>query len=262
MAFDKSEYVHRVFSRISDSYDLMNDLESLGLHRVWKKRLVQELSATQPKRVLDVACGTGDIALALAKKNPQAKVFGLDFNADMLSLARTRLARELPLSFVLPIHPVEAIKDQERVSPFPLARSNNKLNFIEGNALALPFEDESIDAVSISFGLRNMSNYAAVLAEIYRVLKPGGHFYCLEASYPTNKLVRPPFKFYFKYWLPVLGKLIVNSPDEYSWLNTSTEAFLSKDALALLMRKLGFKKVSYSSYLLGAVALHRGSKAP
>ena len=127
--------------------------------------------------------------------------------------------------------------------------------------MELPYAKESFDAVSISFGLRNMPSYEQVLQEIYRVLKPGGQFRCLEASYPTHKLVIPPFKLYFKHWLPVLGKLVVNSPEEYAWLNTSTEAFLTKDELVHLMQQTGFEYVSYSSYLLGAAALHRGTKA-
>ncbi len=246
----KSEYVHGVFSAISGSYDLMNDLESLGLHRLWKARMVKRLSQNKPGSILDIACGTGDIALALARANPEAEVTGVDFCEDMLEVARRRAARELPLSFA-----VEA--NNSTVSARPLGN----LRLMWGNAMELPFGDASFDAVSISFGLRNMPDYTRVLQEIFRVLKPGGRFCCLEASYPTNRLVKPPFKLYFKHWLPVLGKLIVNSPDEYAWLNTSTEAFLSKDELACLMREVGFEQVRYSSYLLGAAALHSGGKA-
>ncbi|MDR1358996.1 MAG: class I SAM-dependent methyltransferase [Coriobacteriales bacterium] len=282
------EKVHGVFTRIARSYDLMNDLESLGLHRLWKARLVRELSRAQPRRILDVACGTGDIALALARANPEAEVTGLDFNESMLEIARRRAARELPLGFVVKVRP-EAVQS----SPATAARAEessgaqcatseggassaetelrpscrgvwvqptNRLRFVLGNALELPYADGSIDAVSISFGLRNMPSYASVLAEIYRVLRPGGRFRCLEASYPEGRLVRPPFRLYFKYWLPVLGKLVVDSPGEYSWLNTSTEAFLSKGELAELMRQTGFTQVSYTSFLLGAAALHRGCK--
>ena len=249
--FDKSEYVHGVFSAIAPSYDLMNDLESLGLHRLWKARLVSELSSNSPTRILDIACGTGDIAIALAKANPQAKVIGLDFNEAMLEVAKTRAAEELPLSFYI---------EMDGSSHSGTARSTNNLSLTSGNAMELSYPDESFDAVSISFGLRNMPDYGVVLGEIFRVLRPGGCFYCLEASYPTNKLVKPPFKLYFKHWLPVLGKFVVDSPDEYSWLNTSTEAFLTKDELALLMWNTGFSDVCYTSFLLGAAALHRGTK--
>ena len=250
-SFDKQEYVHDVFSAISSSYDLMNDLESLGLHRIWKARLVKELSKASPRSILDIACGTGDIAIALAGANPKAQVTGLDFNENMLEVARKRAAQERPVSFVLETNAVS-----QKAQAVPV----NNLHLVVGNAMKLPFEDESFDAVSISFGLRNMPDYAVVLGEIYRVLKPGGSFRCLEASYPTNPLVKPPFKLYFKHWLPFLGKLIVNSEKEYAWLNTSTEAFLSKEQLASLMQQKGFTQVGYSSYLLGAAALHRGSK--
>lgn len=248
-AQEKSAYVHGVFSKISGSYDVMNDLESLGLHRLWKTRLVRELSKSKPTRVLDIASGTGDIAIALAQALPQAEIIGLDFNEAMLNVAKQRAARKAPIGFMV-----------ELGEQTPHAKSTNNLHLMVGNAMELPFADESIDAVSISFGLRNMPDYAQVLAEMYRVLRPGGSMFCLEASYPTNKLVKPPFKLYFKHWLPLLGKLIVNSPEEYSWLNTSTEAFLSKDELAALMQQTGFANVSYSSFLLGAAALHRGTK--
>jgi demethylmenaquinone methyltransferase/2-methoxy-6-polyprenyl-1,4-benzoquinol methylase len=244
-SFNKAEHVHGVFSSISEHYDLMNDLESLGLHRLWKARLVHELSEASPQVILDIACGTGDIALALAQANPSAEVYGLDFCEEMLAVARQRAATELPLTWTV----VDGV-----------AQHSNNLHLLVGDALALPFADESLDAVSISFGLRNMTDYAAVLAEVYRVLRPGGRFCCLEASYPEHALVRPPFKLYFKYWLPVLGGLITNSPEEYAWLNTSTEAFLTKSELASLMQEVGFAAVSYTSLLLGAAALHRGRK--
>jgi len=244
-SFDKSAYVHGVFSRISDKYDVMNDLESLGLHRLWKAQLVRELSRQNPASVLDIACGTGDIAIAVAQALPAARVVGLDFNEPMLEVAKRRAAREAPFGFVV---------GESGTS------STNNLRLMTGDAMELPFDDESFDAASISFGLRNMPDYALSLAEIYRVLRPGGRLYCLEASYPTNALVKPPFKLYFKYWLPVLAKLVVNSPEEYAWLNTSTEAFPGKDELALLMQTIGFSEVSYSSFLLGAAALHRGTK--
>ena len=261
---DNFEFVHEVFSKISHKYDVMNDLESLGLHRLWKARLVEELAAAQPRRVLDLACGTGDIALALAKALPKAEIIGLDFNEAMLSIAKSRATREVPLGFVVTMQESDATSGQVgvpgRIGNAARAKSTNNLRFMAGNALELPFEDESFDAVSISFGLRNMPDYAQVLTEMHRVLRSGGRMFCLEASYPTNKLVKPPFKLYFKYWLPTLAKFIVNSPKEYSWLNTSTEAFLGKNELALLMQQTGFSEVRYSSYLLGAAALHRGTK--
>ena len=256
-SFDKSEYVHGVFTKIADSYDLMNDLESLRMHRTWKARLVRELGSAEPERILDVACGTGDVAILLAKANPDAEVIGLDFNEDMLCVARNRAARELPLSFVVEVGDAEGDCVENRAAR---ARTTNNLTLTLGDAMNLAYENESFNAVSISFGLRNMPDYAVVLQEIYRVLKPGGRFCCLEASYPTNTLVLPPFKLYFKHWLPVLGKLIVKSPEEYAWLNTSTEAFLTKDELVELMKQTGFEQTSYTSFLYGAAALHRGTK--
>ena len=249
-SYDRSEYVHDVFSKISGVYDVMNDLESLGLHRLWKARLVQELSENRPESILDLACGTGDLAIAIAQALPAAEVIGLDFNDSMLEIAKKRAARKMPIGFIVELQDTQEAK----------ASTTNNLYLIEGNAMELPFDDGSFDAVSIAFGLRNMPDFAQVLAEIYRVLKGGGRVFCLEASYPTNKLVKPPFKLYFKYWLPTLARIVVNSPKEYAWLNTSTEAFLSKDELAFLMQETGFSSVSYTSFLLGAAALHRGTK--
>ena len=256
--YEKSKYVHKVFSRISGRYDVMNDLESLGLHRVWKAQLVRELSEDSPQSVLDLACGTGDIAIAVAQALPSSVVVGLDFNEAMLGIARKRAVQRIPLSFVVELPGTGAEKSTG--SAKAKVSTSNNLHLLAADAMNLPFEDESFDAVSISFGLRNMPDYAQVLRETYRVLKPGGRVHCLEASYPTNKLVKPPFKLYFKHWLPVLASVVVGSPEEYTWLNTSTEAFLSKDELSLLMFESGFSQVSYASFLFGAAALHRGTK--
>lgn len=239
-------FIHGLFTTISNKYDLMNDLESLGLHRLWKRRLVQEVSAGSPLSVLDVACGTGDIAIALAAANPQAQVLGLDFCQPMLDVAYRRAAHALPLSWIIegdkPAHP----------------RKN--LRFVQADAVCLPFESGSFEAVSIAFGLRNMPDLAAVLAEMLRVLRPGGRFACLETSYPHNPLIKPAFRLYFKRWLPYLGGLITGKAQEYAWLNTSTETFLSKRQLATLLAQVGFINVRWQSFLLGAAALHSASK--
>ncbi len=230
----KEAWVHNTFQNISEKYDLMNDLESFGLHRAWKNKLVRTVCDVKPKDVLDVASGTGDIALAFAGALPDAKVVGFDFSDKMLEVARARAAAQPNLSNV---------------------------EFVEGNALSMPFEDASFDAVSISFGLRNMSSYEASITEMVRVLRVGGCFVCLEASYPTNPAIKPLFKLYFKYVMPFIGKVVSGKAAEYQWLNDSTELFLSKQQLAELMEKCGLKKVSYQSFSLGAAALHVGYKA-
>ena len=238
----KRASVHLIFENISKDYDRMNDLESFGLHRLWKRSQVQAVRASllsdkNPSnyKVLDVACGTGDIALALAADLPtNCQVTGIDFSSNMLKVAEDRSC-SLPVSVPRP-------------------------QFIHGDALHLPFVDASIDALTISFGLRNLPDYQAALQEFFRVLRPGGHFFCLEASYPTMPVVKPAFRLYFKHIMPRLASLIVNRRHEYQWLNDSTEAFLSKDDLCDLMTECGFTQVSYRNFSLGAAALHSGCK--
>jgi demethylmenaquinone methyltransferase/2-methoxy-6-polyprenyl-1,4-benzoquinol methylase len=245
---DKAAYVHKLFAGISDKYDLMNDIESLGLHRLWKANLVRKISAVRPTRVLDIATGTGDIAIAIARQNPQAKVTGLDFSQEMLAEAKRRIAIELPYTW------------QISSDSNGKAAARRNLELICGNAMDLPFESDSFDAVSVSFGLRNMPDYAVVLAEIYRVLKSGGLLLCLDASYPTAPVIKPAFRLYFKYWLPVVAQAIAKKPEEYRWLNDSTEAFLSKPELLDLITQVGFEQSKYRSFLMGAAALHSAIK--
>ena len=237
----KEAWVYKTFQRISRQYDLMNDLESLGLHRAWKHTLVRAVNALEPSTVLDVACGTGDIALEIAKTNPQVQVIGLDFSQNMLDIARKR-----------------ADSYASSVSVDNPALSN--LDLTHGSALDLPFDDESFDVVTISFGLRNMPDYRLSLEEMKRVLRPGGSFFCLEASYPTAPIVAPVFKVYFRHLMPLMANLVTRKPAEYQWLNDSTEAFLSKEQLAMLMEQCGLIEVRYRSFAFGAAALHSGIK--
>jgi demethylmenaquinone methyltransferase/2-methoxy-6-polyprenyl-1,4-benzoquinol methylase len=230
---EKEAWVHGTFERISERYDLMNDLESFGLHRLWKHALVAAARATGPHAILDVASGTGDIALLLAKAMPQAQVVGLDFSKSMLDVARGR-ASKLP--------------------------NGANVSFMQGNALELPFEDGSFDVVTISFGLRNMANYRRSIEEMVRVLRSGGTMLCLEASYPTMPLIKPVFRLYFKHVMPMLAGVVVRKPAEYRWLNDSTEAFLTKRQLVELMGQCGLREVRCRSFALGAAALHSGIK--
>jgi demethylmenaquinone methyltransferase/2-methoxy-6-polyprenyl-1,4-benzoquinol methylase len=231
---EKEAWVHGTFERISERYDLMNDLESFGLHRLWKHRLVTAAQAPKPRAILDVASGTGDIALLLAKAMTQAQVVGFDFSKSMLDVARRRASK--------------------------LPNGGANVSFVQGNALELPFEDDSFDVVTISFGLRNMANYQRSIEEMVRVLRSGGTMLCLEASYPTMPLIKPAFRLYFKHVMPMLAGVVVRKPAEYRWLNDSTEAFLTKRQLVELMGQCGLHEVRCRSFALGAAALHSGIK--
>jgi demethylmenaquinone methyltransferase/2-methoxy-6-polyprenyl-1,4-benzoquinol methylase len=237
VAIGSQAYVHAIFESISDDYDLMNDIESFRLHRSWKLSLIKAVVAevVSPAVILDIACGTGDIALSLATRLPDCQIIGLDYSKNMLAVAKKR-SKALP----------EAVPRAE---------------FVFGDAMHLPFTDASIDAITISFGLRNLPDFALALQEFSRVLVPGGKLFCLEASYPTAPFIKPLFRLYFKYLMPRMASLVVGHRQQYQWLNDSTEAFLSKPDLAALMQECGFSEVSFKSFFFGVAALHRGQKA-
>jgi len=251
----KSAWVHEVFESISDDYDRMNDVESFRMHRSWKQTLVMEVlqsvdemladamlgdaSSTEGMGVtpviLDVACGSGDIVLALASLMPEAKVVGLDFSENMLAVAKRRAADAIAA-------------DADTTLP----------EFMHGNAMHLPFADNSIDVLTISFGLRNLPDYQAALIEFARVLRPGGSFFCLESSYPTSPVIKPFFKVYFRHLMPRMASLVVGHRQQYQWLNDSTEVFLSKSELADMMQECGFIEIGIQSFFFGVAAIHSG----
>ncbi|MCL1918984.1 MAG: demethylmenaquinone methyltransferase [Peptococcaceae bacterium] len=228
----KEKKVYDVFQTISPHYDKMNDIISSRMHRRWKADLIKQIATQKCLSVLDICCGTGDIALRLAQENPHATIHGLDFSENMLAAAEDRKTG-LDLNNVL---------------------------FHHGNAMALPFEDQSFQCVTISFGLRNVPDYEQVLREMHRILEPEGTLYCLDSSYPDSPLVKPFFKVYFKFIMPAFASLFTRHKEEYKWLNDSTEQFLTKNELAHLMKKIGFQEIALRSYFLGSAALHRGKK--
>ncbi|MDR1775727.1 MAG: demethylmenaquinone methyltransferase [Actinomycetes bacterium] len=228
----KTERVYQVFQTISDDYDRMNDVISFGRHRAWKRELIRAIRSCKPARVLDVASGTGDIALKLARACPSADIVAGDFSENMLAVADRRFR----------------------------AAGVTNIRVLHENAMALSFPDDTFDVACISFGLRNMPDYAAVISQMTRVLRPGGYFFCLDSSYPTNPVVKPFFRLYFKHLMPLFGRLVAHAPDEYRWLNDSTEAFLSKGQLAVLMQHCGLTGVGVRSFMLGGAALHWGRK--
>lgn len=231
----KTEKVHGIFEDISREYDIMNDIISFGMHRAWKQRLIGEITRFKPKRILDVCCGTGDITLLAGRMNPQADVIGLDFSEKMLDAARKKKYRT-------------ELKHCKRVS------------FVRGDAMDLPFEDEVFDVAVISFGLRNVPDYEQVIREMARVVRPGGRVYCLDSSYPESSFVRPMFRLYFRWIMPMLGRFLAGKPDAYRWLNDSTEVFLTKKELLQLFRRCGLKKTGWYRHFLGTAACHRGTK--
>ncbi len=229
----KERYVYQVFQNISKGYDRANQRISLGFQKEFKKMLLSRLKENTPfgGNVLDVCCGTGDITFFLADLRPDLQVTGLDFSPAMLSRARLRNKRK---------------------------RKNNVL-FCKGNALELPFEDNSFEAVCISFGLRNTSDYSLVIDEMRRVARPGGYIYCLDSFAPENALVKPFYTLYFRYIMPFLGGGI-HHRKEYLWLYHSTKHFLSRKELKKLFARAGIQKVQDKDKMFGACVLVWGRK--
>lgn len=227
----KRDRVYQVFESISANYDAANTRISLGLQDRWKKQLVREiLGRTRPTdRLLDVCCGTGDIALALAAARPDCRVDGIDFSPAMLEVARRK------------------------------GCGLGNLVFAQGDAMKLPFPDGTFQAAAISFGLRNTACYGQVLGEMERVLKPGGTLYCLDSFVPDGAAVRPFYRFYFRRLMPLFGGGY-RYRREYRWLWQSTEDFLRKKQLTQLLEQTGMRGGSCRSYLFGACALHMAQK--
>lgn len=222
-----------MFARIARRYDLLNHLLSANTDRRWRwfvgHRLRGELAASDAV-VLDVACGTGDLSLAVAQTT-RARVTGTDFCRPMLEIA----ARKCRAAGI-------------------------RIPLVEGDALSLPFANESFDAVTIGFGLRNLSSVAAGLAEFRRVLKPGGRLAILEFSRPVIPGMRSLFGFYFKHLLPRFGGLVSGSRKAYEYLPDSVSRFPDQRGLAGLMTQAGFEKVEYTNLTGGIAALHLGAR--
>jgi len=227
----KARRVSGVFSSVAGRYDLMNDLMSAGLHRVWKRFAVTLSGVREGARVLDVAGGTGDIARLLAQRaGKTGQVWLTDINADMLLRGRDRL---IDAGYVLPAVRCDAEK--------------------------LPYPGDYFDCVTVAFGLRNMTHKEAALGEMFRVLRPGGRLMVLEFS-RVWKPLEPLYDAYSFKLLPLLGKLIANDADSYRYLAESIRMHPSQPELAEMMREAGFDRVEYFNLSAGVVALHRGFK--
>lgn len=231
MQTSKERHVHEVFEKISGNYDQMNSVISFQQHSKWRKDTMEKMDVQPGTAALDVCCGTGDWTIALADAvGPGGSVTGLDFSQNMLDVGI------------------------EKTKSYP------QVEMIRGNAMELPFPDDSFHYVTIGFGLRNVPDYEKVLSEMYRVLKPGGVIACLETSQPNNMLFKPAFRFYFRFIMPTFGRLFAKSYKEYSWLQESAKDFPGMKELAKLFDRIGFKDVKYKPYTGGAAALHLGTK--
>lgn len=235
----KNEQAHRVremFANIAARYDLLNHLLSGNVDKRWRGLVAKTLYATLPPlprgegRILDVACGTGDLSLTLCESG-EARIFGLDFCRPMLDIAASKAtARGL------------------------------RVSLIEGDALDLPFGDRSFEAATIAFGLRNLTSLEAGFRELLRVLKPGGRVSVLEFSKPTMPVLRSLFKVYFTHVLPFLGGLISGSKSAYQYLPDSVSRFPDQGELAEIMKQAGFEAITFQNLTGGIAALHLGMR--
>ena len=230
---EKAGYVKEVFDSVSNRYDLMNDLMSGGLHRLWKKYTIDKASARYGHKILDLAGGTGDLAKVFAGKvGDEGHVVLADINFSMLNEGRTRLIN---------------------------SGISGNLSITQVNGENLAFKEGSFDIVSIAFGLRNITDKQTALSSIYQTLKPGGKLLILEFSKPIN-LLRPAYDLYSFKILPLLGKLVANDADSYQYLAESIRMHPDQDKLITMMEDANFERCRYTNLSGGIVALHEGYK--
>jgi demethylmenaquinone methyltransferase/2-methoxy-6-polyprenyl-1,4-benzoquinol methylase len=229
---EKSSHVRAVFDSVASRYDLMNDLMSLGIHRLWKRYTIELAGVRRGQRVLDLAGGTGDLASRFARiTGPEGQVVLTDINAAMLTMGRDRL-----LDQGLAVN----------------------LLYAQVNAETQPFPDGYFDCVTIGFGLRNVTHKQKALAEMYRVLKPGGRALVLEFSHPTSQPLAKAYDLYSFSVLPALGRLITSDADSYRYLAESIRMHPDQETLRGMMAAAGFERCEYFNLTGGIVAIHRG----
>jgi demethylmenaquinone methyltransferase/2-methoxy-6-polyprenyl-1,4-benzoquinol methylase len=221
----RAKKIRRVFQVVAPRYDRMNDFMSFGVHRLWKSIFVNKIPFTRDDIIVDLAGGTGDIARRLSKKG--ATVVVVDPSIEMMQQGQ----------------------------------QDNSYSVVNIAAIGetLPFADNTIDCVTISFGIRNMTSMKDALKEIYRVLKPGGHYYCLEFSRPIL-VIRPFYTLYNRYIIPRLGAMVAGQPEAYQYLIESIQRFPHQQEMKTLIEEVGFTSVSYQNLFLGIACIHRATK--
>ena len=232
---EKEKLVRGVFDSVADRYDLMNDLMSAGIHRLWK-RFTIELSAVRPgQTVLDIAGGTGDLSARFSKLvGAEGKVILADINASMLQVGRDKLLD---------------------------AGAFGNLHMVQCDAQYLPFPDNSVDCITIAFGLRNVTDKTLALRSMERILKPGGRLLILEFSKPTSPLLEKIYDTYSFRILPMMGRLVANDEESYRYLAESIRKHPDQETLMAMMEDAGFVDCQYHNMTGGIVAVHRGIKA-
>lgn len=230
---DKAGRVQGVFNSVASKYDVMNDVMSVGIHRIWKDAMMDWLAPRAGQRLLDVAGGTGDISFRFLKRAGQGHATVLDLTEPMLVEGRKRAEAE---------------------------QMADSLNWIVGDAMALPFHDNTFDVYTISFGIRNVTRPADALREAYRVLKPGGRLMVLEFSQLPNAVLQKAYDLYSFNVIPRMGQLIANDSASYQYLVESIRNFPDQDTFLAMIRDAGFGNAKYRNLTMGIAALHSGWK--
>ena len=229
----KKEQVTTMFDKISGSYDELNRVISFGIDVKWRKKVVDLVKQINPNSILDIATGTGDLAINLVETKAE-KIVGLDISPGMLEVGRKKVVEK---------------------------KLNNTIELVEGDSEALPFQDNSFDAITVAFGIRNFENLELGLSEILRVLKPQGRFVILETSVPTKTPFKQGYRFYTKYILPAIGKVFSKDKSAYGYLSESAAAFPYGETLNNILRKIGFINVEDLPQTLGVASIYIASKA-
>jgi len=229
----KSENVEAMFNSIASKYDFLNHFLSLGIDKMWRRRLVKQLAKQNPQSVLDIATGTGDLAIQLSKHHKTASIIGIDISENMLNIGREKVwKRQLE----------ERIKLQQ------------------ANSMNLPFGDATFDSAMVAFGVRNFEDLPKGIAEINRVLKPGGSFYVLEFSMPSKFPMANIYRFYFRKVLPFVGGIVSGSKSAYTYLPESVFTFPEKEKFLEIMTNAGFKNCNYTRLTFGVASIYVGHK--
>lgn len=228
----KKEQVATMFDNISKEYDGLNRVISFGIDVSWRKKVTKMVSKNNPKQILDIATGTGDLALMMAKLDPD-KITGLDISAGMLEVGKQKIAK---------------------------ANLSDKIEMVVGDSENMPFPDNTFDAITVSFGVRNFANLDKGLTEIRRVLKPNGIFVVLETSNPTKFPFKQGYKFYTSFILPIIGKIFSKDKVAYSYLSESANTFPFGKAFDNILQKNGFINTEYNPVTFGVATIYSATK--
>ena len=229
----KSDNVAAMFNSIAAKYDFLNHFLSLGIDKLWRRCLVKQLAKSNPRQVLDIATGTGDLAIQLAKHHKSVNITGVDISENMLSIGREKILKR---------------------------KLEGRINLKQANSLSLPFADGEFDAAMVAFGVRNFEDLSKGITEIHRVLKNGGSLYVLEFSMPSKFPMRNLYRFYFRKVLPFVGGIVSGSKSAYTYLPESVFAFPEKEKFVEIMANAGFKNCSYKRLTFGVASIYVGSK--